>query len=117
MSTSVRSLSEAKLVERVWERGVRKDLYQAKEDWYQNFIDMFSIRWRRSVTTHSSAIRRSISEIEQLISEDIISEELLAEANSDLEKLIYIRDYYEWLDRLIDAFESHDIFDLVPIKK
>lgn len=117
MSTSVRALSEAKLVERVWERGVRKDLYKAKDDWYQNFIDMFSIRWRKSVTTHSSAIRRSIREIEQLISEDINSEELLDEAKSDLEKLIYIRDYYEWLDRLIDAFEDHEIFDLVPIKK
>ena len=117
MSTSVRALSEAKLVERVWERGVRKDLYIANDDWHQNFIDMFSIRWRRSVTLHSSAIRRSIREIERLISEDNISEELLEEAKSDLEKLIYIRDYYEWLDRLVDAFENHDIFDLVPIKK
>lgn len=117
MSTSIRALSEAKLVERVWERGVRKDLYKANDDWHQNFIDMFSIRWRRSVTLHSSAIRRSITEIERLISEDTISEELLEEAKSDLEKLIYIRDYYEWLDRLVDAFENHDIFDLVPIKK
>ncbi|WP_172370929.1 hypothetical protein [Sporosarcina jiandibaonis] len=25
-------------------------------------------------------------------------------------------DYYDWLDRLIDAFEEHDIFDLVPKK-
>ena len=117
MSTSVRALSEAKLVERVWERGVRKDLYKANDDWHQSFIDMFSIRWRRSVTLHSSAIRKSITEIERLISEDTISGELLEEAKSDLEKLIYIRDYYEWLDRLVDAFENHDIFDLVPIKK
>ena len=117
MSTSIRALSEAKLVERVWERGVRKDLYKANDDWHQNFIDMFSIRWRRSVTLHSSAIRRSVMEIERLISEDSISEELLEEAKYDLEKLIYIRDYYEWLDRLVDAFENHDIFDLVPIKK
>lgn len=117
MSTSIRALSEAKLVERVWERGVRKDLYKANDDWHQNFIDMFSIRWRRSVTLHSSAIRRSITEIERLISEDTISEDVLNEAKSDLEKLIYIRDYYEWLDRLVDAFENHDIFDLVPIKK
>ena len=117
MSTSVRALSEAKLVERVWERGVRKDLYKANDDWHQSFIDMFSIRWRRSVSLHSSAIRRSITEIERLISEDTITEEILAEAKSDLEKLFYIRDYYEWLDRLVDAFENHDIFDLVPIKK
>lgn len=117
MSTSVRALSEAKLVERVWERGVRKDLYKANDDWYQNFIDMFSIKWRRSVMLHSSAIRRSLREIEQLIVDEVISEDLLEQAKADKQKLIYIRDYYEWLDRLVDAFENHDIFDLVPIKK
>ncbi len=117
MSTSVRALSEAKLVERVWEKGVRKDLYRASDDWYQSFIDMFSVKWRRSVTLHSSAIRRSITELEQLISDVSISPELLDEAKLDLDKLIYIRDYYEWLDRLVDTFENHDIFDLVPIKK
>ena len=54
MSTSVRALSDSKLVERAWERGVRKDLYQVNDDWYQSFIDMFSIKWRRSVDQHSS---------------------------------------------------------------
>ena len=46
-----------------------------------------------------------------------LAEEVLEEAKLDIEKLIYIRDYYEWLDRLVDAFEDHDIFNLVPIKK
>ena len=50
MSTSVRALSDLKLVERAWKRGVRKDLYQVKDDWYQSFIDIFSIKWRRSVS-------------------------------------------------------------------
>ena len=54
MSTSVRALVDSKLVERVWERGVRKDLYKVKDDWYQSFIDMFTIKWRRSVSLHSS---------------------------------------------------------------
>lgn len=115
MSTSIRTLSEAKLVERVWERGVRKDLYEVKDDWYQNFIDMFSIRWRRSVSLHSTAIRRSMTELEQLTEDQTISSEVLEAAKNDIEKLIYIRNYYGWLDRLIDAFEDHKIFDLVPI--
>lgn len=117
MSTSIRSLSEAKLVERVWERGVRKDLYEVKDDWYQGFIDMFTIKWRRSVSLHSVAIRRSLAELEQLINDDTISDDILDMAKTDIDKLHYIRDYYEWLDRLVDAFEDHDIFDLVPIKK
>lgn len=117
MSTSIRALSESKLVERVWERGVRKDLYKVNDDWYQNFIDTFSFRWRKSVSLHSSAIRRSLTELEQLIQDETIHEEVIELAKQDREKLIYIRDYYEWLDRLVDAFEDHDIFNLVPIKK
>jgi len=116
MSTSIRSLSEAKLVERVWERGVRKDLYEVNDDWYQSFIDTFSIRWRRSVSLHTTAIRKSINEIEQLMNDDTISPEVLDDAQSDLSKLIYIRNYYGWLERLIDAFDDHKIFDLVPIE-
>ena len=116
MSTSVRALSDLKLVERAWKRGVRKDLYQVTDDWYQSFIDLFSIKWRRSVSLHSVAVRRSLAELEELVNDPAISDELKEEAKIDIEKLRILRDYYEWLDRLVDAFEDHDIFNLVPIK-
>ncbi len=116
MSTSVRALTDAKLVERAWRRGVRKDLYKVKDDWYQGFIDMFTTKWRKSVSLHSSAIRRSLTELEKLLKDETVSEEVKEMAQADIERLLYIRDYYEWLDRLVDAFEDHDIFDLVPIK-
>ncbi|MBO1913779.1 hypothetical protein J4G37_54315, partial [Microvirga sp. 3-52] len=105
-----------KLVDRVWERGVRKDLYEVKDDWYQGFIDMFNSRWRSSVSLHSTAIRRSLNELDELINDETISPEVLEKAKIDKEKILYIRDYYDWLDRLIDAFEEHDIFNLVPKK-
>jgi DNA-binding transcriptional regulator GbsR (MarR family) len=115
MSTSVRALSDLKLVERAWKRGVRKDLYQVTDDWYQSFIDLFSIKWRRAVSLHTVAVRRSLAELEELINDPEISDELKMEAKADIEKLRYLRDYYEWLDRLVDAFEDRDIFNLVPI--
>ncbi|WP_342515119.1 GbsR/MarR family transcriptional regulator [Sporosarcina sp. FSL K6-1522] len=117
MSTSVRALSDLKLVERAWKRGVRKDLYQVTDDWYQSFIDLFSIKWRKSVSQHSNAIRRSLTELEDLVADPSTSDDIRDEATIDIEKLLYMRDYYEWLDRLIDAFEDHDIFNLVPMKK
>ena len=115
MSTSVRALSDLKLVERAWKRGVRKDLYQVTDDWYQSFIDLFSIKWRRAVSLHTVAVRRSLAELEEMINNPEISDELKVEAKADIEKLRYLHDYYEWLDRLVDAFEDHDIFNLVPI--
>lgn len=116
MSTSVRALSDLKLVERAWKRGIRKDLYQVKDDWYQSFIDLFSIKWRRSISLHSVAIRKSLTELQVLRNGPEISDELKEKIDTDIAKLEYIRDYYEWLDRLVDAFEDHDIFDLVPRK-
>jgi DNA-binding transcriptional regulator GbsR (MarR family) len=116
MSTSVRALSDLKLVERAWKRGVRKDLYQVSDDWYQSFIDLFSIKWRRAVSLHTIAVRRSLKELEDLVKDPDIPDEVKMEANADMEKLLYMRDYYEWLDRLVDAFEDHEIFNLVPIK-
>lgn len=115
MSTSIRALSEAKLVERVWEKGIRKDLYDVKDDWYQSFIDTFTIKWRRSVSLHTVAIRKAVSELEKLIADETISSAILEEAQSDMEKIVYMRKYYAWLDRVVDAFEDHDIFDFVPM--
>ncbi|WP_370644795.1 GbsR/MarR family transcriptional regulator [Sporosarcina sp. ACRSL] len=117
MSTSVRALADLKLVERAWVRGVRKDLYQVKDDWYQSFINLFSIKWRRSISHHSVAVRKSLRELEQLKKDPNISEELLEMVKSDIQKLKYVRDYFDWLERFVDALEDHDIFDLVPLKE
>jgi DNA-binding transcriptional regulator GbsR (MarR family) len=114
MSTSVKALSDLKLVERAWKKGVRKDLYHATDDWYQSFIDLFSIKWRRSVSLHTNAIKKSLAELEQLASDSEINIELMEEIKIDIEKLNYIKNYFEWLDRLVDVFENHEIFDLVP---
>lgn len=117
MSTSVKALTDLKLVERAWKRGVRKDLYQVKDDWYQSFLDLFSIKWRRSVSLHSLAIKKSLAELYELVDDPTIDDALREEAHADIDKMVYMRNYYEWLDRLVDAFEDQDIFNLVPIKK
>ena len=44
MSTSVRNLVDLKMVDKVWKKGTRKDLYEVEEDWYQTFIDFFTIK-------------------------------------------------------------------------
>lgn len=116
MSTSVRSLSDLKMVERVWKKGVRKDLYKIEEDWYQSFIDLFSTKWKSSISMHMIAIKKSMAELKNLASDPSISSEVQEIAAEDMEKLKYMSEYYEWLDRLVDAFENEDIFTLVPKK-
>lgn len=117
MSTSVRSLLDLNMVDKVWVKGERKDLYAIEEDWYQSFFDFFTIKWRAGISVNITAIEKSMKELNQLVTEPDVSEEVLEQASNDLTKLKSTLEYYDWLDRLIDTFESNEIFDFVPKKQ
>lgn len=116
MSTSVRSLLELKMVGKVWKKGVRKDLYQAESDWYQTFIDFFTIKWRAGISLNISAMKKSLSEIQSLLDDERVDTHVKNQANMDIEKLTSAIEYYEWLNRLVDSFESKEIFEFIPKK-
>ncbi|MEH7224977.1 GbsR/MarR family transcriptional regulator [Bacillus sp. JJ1566] len=116
MSTSVRNLVELKMVDKVWKKGIRKDLYEVEEDWYQTFIDFFTIKWRNGISMNVSAIQKSLSELKELLKDEQVRDEIKAEAESDILKLNNALEYYFWLDRLVDSFESHEIFTFIPKK-
>ncbi|MED4454853.1 GbsR/MarR family transcriptional regulator [Metabacillus fastidiosus] len=116
MSTSVRSLTDLNMVNKVWKKGVRKDLYEVEEDWHQNFIDFFSTKWRNGVSMNIAAIEKSLYELKELLDIQDLDNEILQEINSDIEKLNKALDYYDWLNRLIDSLESHEIFEFIPKK-
>src|SRR5690625_6811500 len=54
MSTGIRALSDMRMVESTFRRGVRKDLYQAEEDWYKSFTTLFGKQWRSSTEKNRS---------------------------------------------------------------
>ena len=114
MSTSVRSLLELKQVGKVWRKGVRKDLYQAEPDWYQTFIDFFSIKWRSGISINVSAMEKSLADFQSLLEDEEVDSKVKTEAKLDIEKLTSALEYYDWLNRLVDTFESGEIFKLVP---
>lgn len=114
MSTSVRVLQDLKMVEKVWKKGIRKDLYQAEEDWYQTFIDFFTIKWRSGIAMNMSAMAKAIKELERLVDSENIDEEIVRWARVDIKKLRDGLEYYEWLNRLVDSFDSGKIFEFIP---
>ncbi|GIP22668.1 GbsR/MarR family transcriptional regulator [Paenibacillus sp. J22TS3] len=113
MSTGVRTLLDLKMVNKVWEKGSRKDLYEVEYDWYQTFNDFFAIKWRKAVETNLNILKRSIDELGKWISrtEDENVKKILLE---DQRKMREATEYYMWLDRLIDTLESGEIYNLVP---
>jgi DNA-binding transcriptional regulator GbsR (MarR family) len=117
MSNSVRSLLDLNMVEKVWVKGERKDLYTIKEDWYQCFFDYFTIKWRTAITTNSSAMEKSLKKLQELIADPNTSEDIREQALRDVKKLNERIDYYDWQDRLIDTFETKEILNFVPVEK
>ena len=113
MSTSVRTLMELKMVDKVWRKGVRKDLYKAEDDWYTNFFDFFDIKWRAAVSDNIQAIQKSLKELNELV-EAKKDEDVRILAERDIEKLKEALHYYDWLIRLIDSFATKEIFNFIP---
>jgi Predicted transcriptional regulators len=114
MSTGMRTLHDLKMINKVWGKGSRKDLYEVVPDWHQNFADYFSIKWRKAVEQNMSALGRSLKEIGDMIGQYESDEYMMSLLLSDKEKIEEALAYYKWLDRLIDSFESGEIYEFIP---
>nr|WP_218102822.1 GbsR/MarR family transcriptional regulator [Paenibacillus allorhizosphaerae] len=116
MSTGIRTLMDLNMVNKVWEKGSRKDQYEVERDWHQTFTDFFAIKWRKAVEMNLQALKKSQVELRALADEHPNEETLQSYISLDMEKINQAIDYYLWLDRLIDTLESGEIFNLVPKK-
>lgn len=115
MSTGVRTLLDLRMVNKVWEKGSRKDLYEVEYDWHQTFTDFFAIKWRKAVESNLLVLRKAMNEIHKTLkAEDKPQEPYHSILEEDLRKMEQAVQYYLWLDRLIDVMESGDIYNLVP---
>nr|WP_231784129.1 GbsR/MarR family transcriptional regulator [Lentibacillus sp. JNUCC-1] len=115
MSTGVRTLSDMKMVESTFRRGIRKDLYQSEEDWYKSFTSLFGNRWRQYTESNIEEADETIAEL-RTISEQTRDERLQSKIDQDIERLEYARNYYEWLMEFIHVIESGKIFEYIPKK-
>lgn len=113
MSTGVRTLTEMKMVEPVFRRGVRKDLYETEEDWYKSFTALFSRQWKSATETNIEEAEEALVELRKIYEET--EDEILKERiKRDVARLEYAHQYYEWLLRFVGAVETGAIYDLVP---
>ncbi|WP_042224537.1 GbsR/MarR family transcriptional regulator [Oceanobacillus manasiensis] len=116
MSTGVRALSDMKMVESTFKKGMRKDLYQSEEDWYKSFTSLFGNRWRQHTETNIEEAEETIAELE-LIMQGTEDNDLKEKIQEDVERLRYAQNYYEWVMKFIQVVESGKIFDYIPKNK
>jgi DNA-binding transcriptional regulator GbsR (MarR family) len=63
VNTGIRNLSDLNLVNQVWKKGVRKDLYTTTDDLFQRFMHYYLDKW----LSHTSMQKQSLSSIENKI--------------------------------------------------
>ncbi|HLR62127.1 MAG TPA: helix-turn-helix domain-containing protein [Lentibacillus sp.] len=89
MSTSIRSLYDAKLVTLVWRKGVRKDLYEAKNQLFKQFMSNYVNKWIEASTHQKNALKK----IEQELNNDDAEQ-----PTSIVKRLNEIIDFHEQID-------------------
>ncbi|WP_226038022.1 GbsR/MarR family transcriptional regulator [Aquibacillus saliphilus] len=84
ISTAVRNLLEMKLVDRVWKKGNRKDLYTADENLYKRFLKTF-VQKRLETTIQQ---KQSLKEIESSLDKESIENSEVNHINNKLRDMI-----------------------------
>ncbi|WP_405104263.1 GbsR/MarR family transcriptional regulator [Paenibacillus sp. FSL K6-1217] len=114
MSTGVRTLLDLKMIDKVWGKGTRKDLFEVVPDWHQNFSDYFSIKWRKAVEGNMTALNKSLAEIRQMKIDYADEPDTTRLLHTDEIKIEEAIKYYRWLLKLIESLETGKIFELIP---
>lgn len=117
MSQVVREMTELGIAEKIRRRGVRKDLIQVEDNYYSTFISLFTSNWRKAVGRSRAFERNMRQDIEEMEMDNAQSEEDVAAQKELTNEINLWSDYYDWIDRLIDLFESGEIFQYVPKKE
>ncbi|MFG6116259.1 GbsR/MarR family transcriptional regulator [Halobacillus sp. MO56] len=69
MSNGIKSLVDLNLVERVWKKGVRKDLYQADENLYRKFMTSYIQKWLDAAQRQEHSLKEIESTLEQKVNQ------------------------------------------------
>ncbi|CDQ41634.1 MULTISPECIES: GbsR/MarR family transcriptional regulator [Virgibacillus] len=117
MSQVVREMIDMNIAERVFKKGVRKDLYQVEEDYYQTFISLFIFTWQKAINRSRNFEQRLIQKLDTLQLESDVAEEDEQAINELLHEIREWMDYYDWIQRVTEFFASGEIFEHVPKKK
>ncbi|GIO22218.1 GbsR/MarR family transcriptional regulator [Oceanobacillus sp. J11TS1] len=117
MSQVVREMIDLNIAERVFKKGVRKDLFRVEEDYYQTFIYLFTSTWKKAIKRSRSFEQKMMKQMDQLQAETGLTDEEEQSINELLQEMKEWMDYYDWIRRVTEFFESGEIFKHVPKKE
>lgn len=114
MSQVIREMLKLNIAERVFQKGVRKDLYLVENDYYQTFISLFTTNWREAINKSRLFEQKIQDELEIMNEKKGLRMEEEQKLNEILKEMKLWLEYYDWLNRLVDFFESGEVFKQIP---
>ncbi|WP_251554284.1 GbsR/MarR family transcriptional regulator [Neobacillus muris] len=114
MSQVVREMVDLNIAEKVFEKGVRKDLYNVEQDYYQTFVSLFTSNWQKAIQKNKMFEKKMSAELQAIRENEPINEEMEQKLNALLKETKEWMDYYQWLARLVEFFDSGEVFKHVP---
>lgn len=114
MSQVLREMVQLNIAEKCFIKGSRKDTYTVENDYYQMFLSLFTQNWKNVVTRNRLIDNKILTDVENILSEEEITDEerkLVQEYYEDTQTSI---DFFDWVNRLVDFFESGEVFEHVP---
>jgi DNA-binding transcriptional regulator GbsR (MarR family) len=118
MSQVMRQMMALNIAEKEFVKGSRREHYRVENDYIQTFVSLFTTNWKEVVSKNSQLARRlqdKLFRIEQAHHEEL-SREAEMKYNEIKQELTDWINYYDWIRRLVDFFESGKILDHVPIE-
>ncbi|WP_112180541.1 MULTISPECIES: GbsR/MarR family transcriptional regulator [Paraliobacillus] len=116
MSQVLREMVDLNLAEKVFIKGSRKDFYTVDPDYYQNFISLFTSNWKKVVQRNKHSEQKNKLDLKKALQDQTLDAEAKQQAQILIDESEKSQEYFEWIERLVDLFESHDIFNHVPKK-
>lgn len=114
MSQVVREMMALNIADKVFAKGVRKDLYNVERDYHQTFISLFTSTWRSAISKGRSFERNMNHQLTEIQENETLNKETEEKINELLRETTLWLEYYDWISRLIEFFESGEIFNHVP---
>lgn len=116
MSTSVRKLQDIGIVQKVWQRGSRKDSFMAEKNFFNYFSHFFGMKWEREVSMFLVSIRKAQEQLNEVIENNETDEILRERAMLDYQQLDNAIIYYHWLEKLTKLTKSGEIYNYIPVE-
>lgn len=117
MSQVMRQMISLNIAEKEHVKGSRKEHYNVENDYVQTFVSLFTTNWREVISKNrqfANKLQREIDEVAAASDGSPEVDQKITELRKELDEWVA---YYNWINRLVEFFESGDIFDAVPIER